>query len=85
MRANLSFFWLDVILGRLDPAPPFWPELWRMLTLRSGGDLLPFYVVMIALAVFAPRAAIFGYLVVAVIALFRLRGDNMVSNAPTSG
>lgn len=49
--ASITFYWLDVALGRLHPAPPpFGPELWKILTLRAGGDLLPFYVVMIALS-----------------------------------
>jgi uncharacterized membrane protein len=39
------------------------------------------YVVMIAIAFLAPRVAIFGYLMIAIVALFRMRGDNMSSRA----
>ena len=34
-----------------------------------------FYVGVIVLAIFAPRVAVFGYLVVAVVGLLRMRGD----------
>ena len=36
---------------------------------------LGFYVGVIVLAIFAPRVAAFGYLVIAVIGVFRARGD----------
>ena len=40
-----------------------------------------FYVAMIALAFIAPRVAIFGYLVIAIVAVLRTRGDSMPSRA----
>ena len=40
------------------------------------------YLAIIALAIFAPRAAVFGYLVVAIVALLRTRGDRAA--APTT-
>jgi hypothetical protein len=49
------------------------------------------YAVIIALAIFAPRVAVFGYLVVAIVGLFRLRGDRLPTRttvcvtAPWSG
>ena len=42
-----------------------------------------FYVAVIVLAVFAPRVAVFGYLVIAIVALLRMRGDR-ASAAPTT-
>jgi hypothetical protein len=48
--ASITFYWLDASLGRMNPVSAFEPELWLILTFRAGGDLLPFYVVMIALS-----------------------------------
>ena len=42
-----------------------------------------FYGAVIVLAVFAPRVAVFGYLVIAIVALLRLRGER-ASAAPTT-
>ena len=36
---------------------------------------LGFYVGVIVLAIFAPRVAAFGYLVIAIVAVLRARGD----------
>jgi TMEM175 potassium channel family protein len=43
-----------------------------------------FYAVIIALAIFAPRVAVFGYLVVAIVLLLRLRGDRTPARTITS-
>jgi putative copper export protein len=43
-----------------------------------------FYVAVIVLAIFAPRVAVFGYLVIAIVALLRMRGDR-ASAAATTG
>jgi len=43
-----------------------------------------FYVVVIVLAVFAPRVAVFGYLVIAVVAVLRTRGDRTPKSTTTS-
>jgi hypothetical protein len=40
--------------------------------------------VIIALAIFAPRVAVFGYLVVAIVLLLRLRGDRTPARTITS-
>ena len=49
-----------------------------VLTAPSMG----FYVGVVLLALIAPRVAAFGYLAIAVIALFRARGDSTSATAP---
>jgi hypothetical protein len=41
------------------------------------------YIGMIALAIIAPRVAVFGYLVIAIIALLRTRGDSAPARTAT--
>ena len=41
-----------------------------------------FYVVVVLIALVAPEIAAFGYLVIAVVAVFRTRGDNSAASAP---
>lgn len=48
--ANISLLLLDAQLGRLDDATPVGLTIWKILTLRAGGDLLLFYVVMVGIA-----------------------------------
>ncbi len=43
-----------------------------------------FYIGVIVLAVFAPRVAVFGYLVIAIVALLRMRGDRAPAGTTTS-
>ena len=50
--------------------------------LRAATPNIGFYVGATALAVFAPRVAAFGYLVIAVVSILRARGDE-VAEAPT--
>lgn len=80
----LSALWGSVALDRHVLRPDVSDDEIRAIALATTPSI-GLYVVMIVLAVFAPRVAIFGYLVVAIIALFRMRGDSMASNAPTSG
>jgi TMEM175 potassium channel family protein len=49
-----------------------------LLTAPSMG----FYVVVVLLALFAPTVAAFGYLVIAVVAVFRTRGDSAAASTP---
>ena len=61
------------------------PELSEQEIKAIGVSTTPnigFYVGVIVLAIFAPRIAVFGYLVIAVVALFRMRGDRAPA-APT--
>jgi hypothetical protein len=44
-----------------------------------------FYVGVIVLAVLAPKIAVFGYLVIAVVAVLRARGDTTPPPSTTSG
>ena len=43
-----------------------------------------FYVGVMVLAVFVPRVAVFGYLVIAIVALLRMRGDRAPAGTTTS-
>ena len=43
-----------------------------------------FYAGVIVLAVFVPRVAVFGYLVIAIVALLRMRGDRAPAGTTTS-
>jgi uncharacterized membrane protein len=43
-----------------------------------------FYVAVIALAIFAPRIAVFGYLVIAVVGVLRIRGDRAEGRTTTA-
>jgi len=48
--------------------------------LRAISPSVGFYVIVIVLAIFAPQVAAFGYLVIAIFAVLRVRGDR----SPTS-
>ncbi len=50
-----------------------------LLTTPSMG----FYIVVLALALLAPQVAAFGYLLIAVIVMFRQRGDRTPASTPT--
>ena len=53
--------------------------------MRAATPSLGFYVVVIVLAVLAPKVAAFGYLVIAIVAVLRARGDQSASReAPAS-
>ena len=43
-----------------------------------------FYIAVVALAIFAPRVAVFGYLVIAIVALLRVRGDRAAGPTTTA-
>ena len=79
----LSALWGSVTLDRHVLRPDVGDDEIKAIALATTPNI-GLYVVMIALAVFAPRVAIFGYLIVAIVALFRMRGDSMVANAPTA-
>ena len=49
-----------------------------LLTAPSMG----FYVVVVLFAIFAPTVAAFGYRVIAMVALFRTRGDSAAASTP---
>jgi hypothetical protein len=43
-----------------------------------------FYVAVIILAIFAPKVAVFGYLVVAIFTLLRARGDKTLATTASA-
>jgi len=79
----LSALWGSVTLDRHVLRPEVGDDEIKAIALATTPNI-GLYVAMIALAVFAPRVAIFGYLVIAVVALLRMRGDSMPARAPTS-
>jgi len=78
----LSALWGSVTLDRHVLRPDVSDDEIKAIALATTPHI-GLYVVMIALAVFAPRVAIFGYLVVAIVALLRTRGDSIPARAPT--
>jgi uncharacterized membrane protein len=78
----LSALWGSVTLDRDVLRPDVGDDEIKAIALATTPNI-GLYVVMIALAVFAPRIAIFGYLVVAIVALFRTRGDSTPARTPT--
>jgi uncharacterized membrane protein len=51
---------------------------------RATTPSLGFYVVVIALAFIAPKVAAFGYLLIAIVAILRARGDSGTPTTPES-
>jgi TMEM175 potassium channel family protein len=79
----LSALWGSVSLDRHVLKPEVAEDEIKAIALATTPNI-GFYIAMIALAVFAPRVAIFGYLVIAIIALLRMRGDSMQARRATS-
>ena len=79
----LSALWGSVSLDRHILRPEVGDDEIRSITLATAPSI-GLYGAMIALAFFAPRAAIFGYLVIAMVALLRSHGDIVPSRPPTS-
>ena len=72
----LSALWGSVALDRRVLRPEVSDDDVKAIALATAPNI-GLYVTMIALAFFAPQAAIFGYLVIAIVALLRMRGDTM--------
>ena len=70
----LGALWGSAVLDRSVLRPEVGEDEIRAIT-RASTPHIGFYAAVIALAIFAPRVAIFGYLVIAVVALVRARGD----------
>ena len=79
----LSALWGSVTLDRRVLQPEVGDEEIKAIAVATAPSI-GLYVAIIALAYFAPRVAIFGYLVVAIVALLRMRGDSLPSRTPTS-
>ena len=70
----LGALWGSAVLDRSVLRPEVDEDEIKAIT-RATTPHIGFYAAMIALAFFAPRVAIFGYLVIAIVALLRARGD----------
>ena len=71
----LSALWGSVALDRHVLQPEVSDDEIRAIAIATTPNI-GLYITMIALAFFAPQVAIFGYLVVAIVALLRIRGDS---------
>ena len=78
----LSALWGSVTLDRHVLKPEVSDNEVKAIALVTAPSI-GFYAAMIALAVVAPRVAIFGYLVISIIALLRMRGDSMPARTTT--
>ena len=78
----LSALWGSVTLDRHVLKPEVSDNEVKAIALVTAPSI-GFYTAMIALAFFAPRVAIFGYLVISIIALLRMRGDSMPARTTT--
>jgi uncharacterized membrane protein len=79
----LSALWGSVALDRHVLKPEVSDDEVRAIALATSPNI-GLYVAMIALALIAPRVAIFGYLVIAIVALLRMRGDSTRASSATS-
>ncbi len=79
----LGALWGSVSLDRHVLKPEVTDDEIKAIALATTPNI-GFYIAMIALAFLAPRVAIFGYLVIAIVALLRMRGDNMSARGATS-
>ena len=71
----LSALWGSVALDRHVLRPEVGDDEIKAVALATA-PTIGLYVAIIALAFFAPRVAIFGYLVIAIIALLRMGSDD---------
>jgi len=79
----LSALWGSVALDSHILKPEVTDDEVKAISLAATPSI-GLYIAMIVLAIFAPRVAIFGYLVIAIVALFRLRGDSGPARNATS-
>ncbi len=70
----LGTLWGSVALDRHLLRPEVTEREFKAIAMAAGPNV-GFYVGVIALAILAPRVAAFGYLIVAVVAVLRARGD----------
>ena len=74
----LSTLWAAATRNRHVLKPDITDREIRAIALTTAPNI-GLYVAMITLAVFAPRIAVFGYLVIAIVTLLRTRGDSTSS------
>lgn len=77
----LSAFWGSVALDRHLLKPQVSDKELYAIAMATGPSV-GFYFGVIALAILAPKVAAFGYLVVAVVAVLRARGDQTGPRSP---
>jgi uncharacterized membrane protein len=77
----LNSLWGAATLDRRVLRPEVTDEEIRSLALATAPNI-GLYVAMLVLTLFSPRAAIFGYLVIAVVALLRSPGDERRHREP---
>lgn len=79
----LSALWGSVALDRRVLKPEVTDDEVKSIALAVSPSI-GFYVAMIALAIFSPRVAIWGYLLIAIVALLRMRGERVPAPGGTS-
>ncbi len=72
----LGVMWASILRDRRVLKPEVTEKEIDAITLAATPNI-GFYVGVIVLAVFAPRVAAFGYLVIAIVAVLRTRGDSL--------
>ncbi len=72
----LGVMWASILRDRRVLKPEVTEKEITAITLAATPNI-GFYVGVIVLAVFAPRVAAFGYLVIAIVAVLRTRGDSL--------
>ena len=78
----LNALWGSVTLDRHLLKPEVTDDEIKAVALTTTPNIA-FYVAIIALAIFAPRVAVFGYLAIAVIALIRTSGTSTPAGTTT--
>ena len=78
----VRLIWASAVRDRRVLTPDMSEQEIKALAVSTTPNI-GFYGAVIVLAIFAPRVAVFGYLVIAIVALLRLRGDH-APEAPTT-
>jgi uncharacterized membrane protein len=79
----LSLLWGSIARDRRVLNPGVTEKEINAIALAATPNI-GFYIAVIALAIFAPRVAVFGYLVIAIVALLRIRGDRAAGPTTTA-
>ena len=78
----LGLMWASVARDRGVLKPDVSDEEINAIALATTPNI-GLYIAMIALAFFAPRVAVFGYLAIAIVTLLRTRGDSAPARTAT--
>jgi TMEM175 potassium channel family protein len=79
----LGLMWSAVVRDRRVLKPEVSEKEINSIALATTPSI-GFYGAMIALAIFAPRVAVFGYLVIAIVGVLRIRGDRAEGRTTTA-